>query len=50
VVIAEGTHHEDIVNKAVPECNRDEHGHEKFVGVGNLLGKELERRLGIETR
>jgi 6-phosphofructokinase 1 len=50
VVIAEGTHHEDIANKAVPECNRDECGHEKFVGVGNLLGKELERRLGIETR
>jgi ATP-dependent phosphofructokinase / diphosphate-dependent phosphofructokinase len=50
VVIAEGTHHEDIVDEEVPECNRDECGHEKFVGVGNLLGKELEHRLGIETR
>jgi 6-phosphofructokinase 1 len=50
VVVAEGTHHEDISDSVVPECNRDECGHEKFVGVGNLLGKELERRLGIETR
>ena len=50
VVVAEGTHHEDIADAAVPECNRDECGHEKFVGVGNLLGKELEHRLGIETR
>ena len=50
VVVAEGTHHEDITDAQVPECNRDECGHEKFVGVGNLLGKELELRLGIETR
>ena len=50
VVVAEGTHHEDIAGEEVPECNRDECGHERFVGVGNLLGKELEHRLGIETR
>lgn len=50
VVIAEGTHHEDIADTVVPECDRDECGHEKFVGVGNLLGKELEHRLGVETR
>jgi 6-phosphofructokinase 1 len=50
VVIAEGTHHEDISSETVPACNRDECGHEKFVGVGNLLGKILEERLGIETR
>jgi phosphofructokinase-like protein len=50
VVVAEGTHHEDVADTAVPECNRDECGHEKFVGVGNLLGKELEQRLSIETR
>jgi 6-phosphofructokinase 1 len=50
VVVAEGTHHEDITNTTVSECNRDECGHEKFVGVGNLLGKELEKRLNIETR
>jgi 6-phosphofructokinase 1 len=50
VVVAEGTHHEDIVDTPVPVCDRDECGHEKFVGVGNLLGRELEHRLGIETR
>jgi phosphofructokinase-like protein len=50
VVIAEGAHREDIGLPPVPEDIRDECGHEKFVGVGLLLGKELERRLGIETR
>ena len=50
VVVAEGTHHEDIAGVTVPECDRDECGHEKFVGVGNLLARKLERRLNIETR
>jgi 6-phosphofructokinase 1 len=50
VVIAEGAHREDIGGLPVPEIDRDECGHEKFVGVGNLLGKELEKRLGVETR
>lgn len=50
VVIAEGAHREDIGLFPVPEEIRDECGHEKFVGVGLLLGKELEKRLGIETR
>jgi ATP-dependent phosphofructokinase / diphosphate-dependent phosphofructokinase len=50
VVIAEGVRREDIGVPPVPEHNRDECGHEKFVGVGNLLGKELERCLGVETR
>ena len=50
VVIAEGAHMKDLGLPAVPENERDECGHEKFVGVGNMLGKELERRLGIETR
>jgi 6-phosphofructokinase 1 len=50
VVVAEGIHHEDIAQNEVPECDRDECGHEKFVGAGNLIGKEIEKRLGIETR
>ena len=50
VVVAEGTHHEDVAGVIVPACDRDECGHEKFVGVGNLLARELERRLAIETR
>jgi 6-phosphofructokinase 1 len=50
VVVAEGIHHEDITPARVPECDRDECGHEKFVGAGNLIGKEIEKRLSIETR
>jgi phosphofructokinase-like protein len=50
VVIAEGVHLKDLGLPAVPENERDECGHEKFVGVGNILGKELEHCLGIETR
>jgi 6-phosphofructokinase len=50
IVIAEGVHHNDICDEAVQACDRDECGHEKFVGAGNRLGRELEKRLGIETR
>ena len=50
VVVAEGIHHEDITGETIPACNRDECGHEKFVGAGNEIGKILEQRLGIETR
>jgi len=50
VVVAEGTPHQCIAGTTVPACDRDECGHEKFVGIGNYLGKELERRLSIETR
>jgi len=50
VVVAEGTHHDDIAGTTVPACDRDECGHEKFVGIGNFLGKEIARRLSLETR
>jgi 6-phosphofructokinase 1 len=50
VVVAEGTPLEGIGDYPVFEGERDECGHEKFVGAGNILGRELERRLGIETR
>jgi len=50
IVIAEGAHPEDIGLPPVPEHVRDECGHEKFVGVGNLLGREIERIMGVETR
>ena len=50
VVIAEGVHEKDLGLSTVPLNERDECGHEEFVGIGNILGKELERRLGIETR
>lgn len=50
VVIAEGAHVQDLGLPSVPNKELDESGHEKFVGVGNILGKELESCLGIETR
>ena len=50
VVIAEGAHREDIGLPPLPEHARDECGHEKFVGIANLLGREIERRMGVETR
>jgi len=50
VAVAEGVHREDIGSPPVPDGEQNECGHEKFVGIGNLIGKELERRLGVETR
>jgi ATP-dependent phosphofructokinase / diphosphate-dependent phosphofructokinase len=50
LVVAEGVSRADIGLPPVPDHLRDECGHEKFVGVGNLLGKEIEQRLGVETR
>ena len=50
VVIAEGAHREDIGIPAAPFSAGDYCGPEKFLSIGNLLGMELEKRLGIETR
>lgn len=50
VVVAEGVSHADICREEVRACDRDECGHEKFVGAGNRLAREIEKRLGIETR
>jgi 6-phosphofructokinase 1 len=50
VAIAEGSHWEEHDTSHVPEHEKDECGNVKFLGVGNVIGKELERRLGIETR
>jgi 6-phosphofructokinase 1 len=50
VVVAEGVNRETLGLPRVPEDLRDECGHEKFVGIGNILGKEIENRIGIETR
>jgi 6-phosphofructokinase 1 len=50
VVIAEGSHWEEHDTSHIPEYEKDECGHEKFLGVGNVIGKELEHQLGIETR
>lgn len=50
VVIAEGAHVQDLGFPEIINTEHDESGHEKFVGVGNILGKKLEECLGIETR
>lgn len=50
VVVAEGVKRDTLGLPPVPEEVRDECGHEKFVGIGNILGKEIEKRLGVETR
>jgi phosphofructokinase-like protein len=50
VVVAEGVKREALGLPPVPEDLRDECGHEKFVGIGNILGREIEKRLGVETR
>ena len=50
IVVAEGVNHADICGGDVKACDRDECGHEKFVGAANQLGREIEKRLGIETR
>jgi ATP-dependent phosphofructokinase / diphosphate-dependent phosphofructokinase len=50
VVVAEGVRRDTLGLPPVPEDLRDECGHEKFVGIGNILGREIEKRLGVETR
>ena len=50
VVVAEGVHRESLGLPPVPENMQDECGHEKFVGIANILGREIENRIGIETR
>ncbi|MBQ41358.1 MAG: 6-phosphofructokinase [Gemmatimonadetes bacterium] len=48
VVVAEGVKIEDA--DVVAESGRDEFGHVMLGGVGHLIGKEIEKRIGFETR
>lgn len=50
VVVAEGVNRETLGLPPVPEHMQDECGHEKFVGIANILGREIEKRIGVETR
>ena len=50
VVVAEGVKRDTLGLPPVPEDLQNECGHEKFVGIGNIIGKEIEKRLGVETR
>jgi len=49
VVVAEGSHPKSL-DEAVALQERDEFGHTRFGGVGQLLAAEIERRTGKEAR
>ncbi len=50
VVVSEGAKPKDIDKFATVSEERDEFGHVRLGGIGNFLGKEIEKRLGVETR
>jgi phosphofructokinase-like protein len=50
VVVAEGAKPKEMSEAVTASERVDEFGHEQLGGIGQLLGKELERRLGVETR
>ncbi|MEM0466452.1 MAG: ATP-dependent 6-phosphofructokinase [Candidatus Thermoplasmatota archaeon] len=50
VVVSEGAKPKDIDKFATVSDERDEFGHVRLGGIGNFLGKEIEKRLGVETR
>jgi len=55
VVVAEGAKFAELVTgdgsaPIVQDLGRDEFGHVRLGGIGNILAKEIERRTGFETR
>ena len=55
VVAAEGARFKSDVDKehgapVVSEMSKDEFGHVRLGGIGNVLAREIERRTGFETR
>jgi ATP-dependent phosphofructokinase / diphosphate-dependent phosphofructokinase len=50
VVVAEGVRRETLGLLPIPEHLQDEWCNEKFVGIANILGREIEKRIGVETR
>ncbi len=49
VVVAEGAHPKSL-DEVIAEQERDQFGHARFGGVGQLLAAEIERRTGKEAR
>jgi ATP-dependent phosphofructokinase / diphosphate-dependent phosphofructokinase len=49
VVVAEGAHPKSL-DEALARQERDEFGHTRFGGIGQLLAEEIERRTGKEAR
>lgn len=50
VVVAEGVKIEGTRDYVVSSQGKDEFGHVKLGGVGHLVGEEIEKRTGYETR
>jgi len=50
VVIAEGARPKDISSYISSSGKVDDFGHEQLGGVGHVLGREIEKRVGAETR
>ena len=50
VVVAEGVKIEGTNDHVVSSQGKDEFGHVKLGGVGHLVGEEIEKRTGYETR
>lgn len=50
VVIAEGAKPTDVSEFVTTSSKVDEFGHEQLGGIGHLLGREIEERIGAETR
>ena len=50
VVVAEGVKIEGTDDHVVSSQGKDEFGHLKLGGVGHLVGEEIEKRTGYETR
>lgn len=50
VVVAEGAVPKESGSRVTSSDAKDEFGHERLGGIGAVLGRELEARLGVETR
>jgi 6-phosphofructokinase 1 len=50
VVVAEGARPDPSSGWELPEPEIDEFGHERYGGVGAVIGAEIEQRTGFETR
>lgn len=50
VVVAEGFTPKNAPNLVIQDGNVDEFGHVRLGGIGHLIGVEIERMTGIETR
>jgi len=50
VVASEGAKPKDLDKLSTITEERDEFGHVRLGGIGNFLGREIEKRLGVETR